>query len=163
MDRAMPTSSRIVTNAVTYKNMSIHYDKLNRMKPVLRQETPVAFHPKKKEYTKRFAEKERLREIERENNFLMQKLTTLMTPSERNHSSEYYTESSNRLNRKKDLVRITRENQGIMKRIVSQKSHYDRDGWKKDQVKNEEYLKNLSDYGFVNDHFYEVSYCFLLY
>jgi len=93
-------------------------------------------------------------EVERENRILLEKMTKIMrkkdkgtievkAPSKYNNPK---TTSLNEVTRKRELVKITLENQGILRRIQDQHSIYNVTKWEKDFQNNEKYLKNLSVY-----------------
>lgn len=57
-----------------------------------------------------------------------------------------FIHSLNRESRKKELMRITRENQSILKRIQRKQPFYNRLDWERDRVQNEKYLQNICEY-----------------
>jgi len=54
--------------------------------------------------------------------------------------------SLNRDMRKKELVKITIENQAILRRLQDKKSNYNHTNWQDERKKNERYLRNISEY-----------------
>jgi len=54
--------------------------------------------------------------------------------------------SLNKDYRKRELVKITIENQAMLKRLKDKKSTYDRSTWMEARRQNEKYLKNISEY-----------------
>lgn len=57
----------------------------------------------------------------------------------------------NREQRKKDLLKITIENQAILKRLQDKESHYSVMRWEEDFKSKEKIMKNLCEYPFILD------------
>ena len=57
--------------------------------------------------------------------------------------------SLNRDARKRELMKITRENQQILKRLQDKKAYYDVQSWQKDEVKRKKVLANICEYPLV--------------
>jgi len=95
---------------------------------------------------------ERYSEIDRENRILLKKMTEIMrqqaseTPRETRHPGP---QSLNRDARKKELLRITKENQTILKRIQQAQPVYNHIEWEGNHRKNACYLKNCAEYPLV--------------
>ena len=52
----------------------------------------------------------------------------------------------NRDKRVRDLIRVSDENQQILKRITTRKPQYDHAEWEKDWETNQQYMDNISSY-----------------
>jgi E3 ubiquitin-protein ligase TRIP12 len=102
---------------------------------------------------------ERYSEIDRENRILLEKMSGIMKEksqtvpsgmSARARSQESRGPVSlNRDFRKKELIRITKENQQILKRIQQAQPIYNHVQWEGEHKRNVGYLKNCSDYPLV--------------
>jgi len=95
---------------------------------------------------------ERYSEIDRENRILLKKMSEIMrqqateTPREKRQPGP---QSLNRDARKKELLRITKENQSILKRIQQAQPVYNHIEWEGSNRKNNNYLKNCAEYPLV--------------
>lgn len=89
---------------------------------------------------------ERYAEIERDNRLLLEKMSYIMSHSTLDHDSqEQYGHSLNREQRKRELQRITRENQNILSRIQAAEPTYNATSWVEHEKQHQEYLKNICE------------------
>jgi E3 ubiquitin-protein ligase TRIP12 len=93
---------------------------------------------------------DRYMEIDRENRILLQKMSDVM----RKPAFEYRTKvkgpaSMTKDARKHDLIRITQENQALLKRIQATAPVYNRLQWEESHRRNELYLRNACEYPVV--------------
>lgn len=92
-------------------------------------------------------EEERLATIERDNRILLEKMSYIMRTQGRiDNRNNYEYKSLNREKRQRELLRVTRENQTVLQRILNRKPEYDRTIWKKDWEKNLKFMDNISQY-----------------
>ena len=63
-----------------------------------------------------------------------------------NNESVKYGHSLNKLSRKNELSKITMANQALLKRIQSRQPTYDHLRWEEERRRNEEYLRNISEF-----------------
>jgi E3 ubiquitin-protein ligase TRIP12 len=95
---------------------------------------------------------ERLTAIERDNRILLERMSDIVykphysylsgpSPSARQERS-----SLNKTQRKKDLIRITMENQMIWKRIQEQRTAYSFDKFRSERKNQEKFLKLISEF-----------------
>jgi E3 ubiquitin-protein ligase TRIP12 len=154
MYRSIPIQNKIVAAKIHEKDRQLHLNKLNSMKSTINTKAPGTFkhvggNNKKKVQLK----EDKLSEIERENRILLQKLTSIMKSPQA--FGEYaaplppQTASSKSLNRdyrKRELVKITIENQLLSKRLSEKKSNYDVTRWLERHRVHEQYLKNICEY-----------------
>lgn len=95
---------------------------------------------------------ERYSEIDRENRILLKKMTEIMrqqAPETAREKRQPGPQSLNRDARKKELLRITKENQSILKRIQQAQPVYNHIEWEGNNRKNLVYLKNSAEYPLV--------------
>lgn len=91
---------------------------------------------------------DRFSKIERDNRLLLNKMSLIMqknTLDNRNQSWRY-ARSLNKSYRKKELERITVENQQILRRIQEREPNYNHTKWIEDRKLSEGYLKNICEY-----------------
>merc|ERR1719355_137470 len=93
---------------------------------------------------------ERYYTIDRENKILLQKMSEIMRPqterSDRAKSAPSGPPSLNRDSRKTELMRITQENQAILKRIQQAQPVYNHVEWEDSYRRSEVYLRNKCEY-----------------
>ncbi len=63
-----------------------------------------------------------------------------------NNESAKYAHSLNKLARKNELSKITMQNAALLKRIQTRQPTYNHLQWEEERRKNEEYLRNISEY-----------------
>ena len=94
----------------------------------------------------------RFTEIERDNRILLEKMTSIMKngrgnrPNTQQAKTQSPRKSLNNDKRKFSLMRITLENQLILKRLQQAESYYDTSEWETDFKKREKILKVMCEY-----------------
>lgn len=92
-------------------------------------------------------EEERLATIERDNRILLEKMSQIMRTKGRvDHRNNYIHRSLNREKRQRELLRVTRENQEILKRILAREPELNHLQWQKEWEENEAFMDNISRY-----------------
>jgi len=90
-------------------------------------------------------EEERLATIERDNRILLEKMSYIMRTRGRvDNRNNYEYKSLNREKRQRELLRVTRENQEILKRINMRKPEYSVQRWADDWDENQKFMDNIS-------------------
>ncbi|KRX07287.1 hypothetical protein PPERSA_06902 [Pseudocohnilembus persalinus] len=93
---------------------------------------------------------DRQTEIERENQMLLNKITKIMATekgqTQKKNPVRFQRVGINETKRKNDLIKITIENQNILKRIKDKKSVYDARTLAKEYQKHKQIKKNLCEY-----------------
>lgn len=148
MYRSIPTANKIIERKTLERNRVLHEKKLQEMKCSIDRDVPSTFGNLKYNPKKIQMQEEKISEIEKDNRLLLEKLTHIMKDPRQNTSNNFRVKSLNRDYRKRELVKITIENQAILKRIQDKKSSYNRQDWNESRKKAEGYLKNISQYPF---------------
>lgn len=91
---------------------------------------------------------ERYAKIEHENRLLLAKMSEIMRKGSLDmvSKSHKYGRSMNRSARKKELQRITQENQKILRRLRTVQPVYSHWKWEEDRIKSEKYLETISEF-----------------
>lgn len=138
------------TFAEELKEKKSHAYRLSIMKPYTDSKPPKGFGKKRNDAVAKMQKEARFREIEKQNRFLLDKMSKLMTksspsfPSAKVNTTAKPCSSLNKTKEKFEKQRITAANDRLLKRIEGGKSVYSRKKWAQDRKTNEYYLKNLS-------------------
>ncbi|EDV21223.1 uncharacterized protein TRIADDRAFT_60218 [Trichoplax adhaerens] len=90
-------------------------------------------------------EEERLAEIEKDNRLLLEKMSGIMRTRGRiDNVNSYDHKSLNKIKRQRDMLRVTSENQQILKRISAKEPHYKHQAWDDDWRKNQQFMENIT-------------------
>ncbi|XP_021095928.1 uncharacterized protein C17orf105 homolog isoform X2 [Heterocephalus glaber] len=90
-------------------------------------------------------EQERIDKIEYENRQLCEKIASMYCgPAKVDCWNSYFSRSLNREMRNRELMRITAENQAILRRLGNCKSHYDRRVSEMDWQNSRRYIRNTT-------------------
>jgi hypothetical protein len=99
--------------------------------------------------------------IERENRLLLEKMSAIM---QGNHgidnkcTSQQYSKSMNKPFRKKQLQKITQENQAILRRIQTREPTYNHMQWEEERRVNEQLMRNICEHPVPSDQFLNPGY-----
>lgn len=149
MFRAIPVSNKIIERKSVERSRQKHEQKLNELKPAVPDQRPASYDHHKHNKKKEQQLEERYTEIERCNRLLLERLTGIMKKSNSTQPTppkHFRVRSLNRDSRKRDLVKITIENQSMLRRIQDRKSQYSVNGWLEGHRKEQKYLQNISEY-----------------
>ena len=149
MYRAIPVSNKIVEKKSQERTREKQLKKLQEIKPVVPDERPSSFKPFRRNLKRQTREEERYSEIERCNRLLLERLTGLMKHKNKdfiNEQHQFRVRSLNRDSRKRELVKITIENQNLLKRIQNQKSEYSVQSWLESHRQEQKILQNISEF-----------------
>lgn len=138
MHRAQPVASQICTEKVNARSYNLHRQKLATVKPSIDNRPPKMYPHLYQKLKKAQVEEERCSEIERDNRTLVKRMTEIMQrggldnakPSER-------VSSLNKVRRRQELERITKENHSLLKRIQERQPTYNHLEWEQDRERNE--------------------------
>mmetsp|Transcript_27786 Transcript_27786/g.55539 ORF Transcript_27786/g.55539 Transcript_27786/m.55539 type:complete len:184 (-) Transcript_27786:66-617(-) len=146
--RAMPTLNRITDGRSRQRNQELHRRKLQSMRPSIDNRAPPRHSHLRRNLKKEKMMEERFATIERENRILLEKMSYIMQHNtlDNVNSTAQYSRSLNKDARKRELQRITQENQAILRRIQQSEPNYDHMTWLEEARRNEEYAKNISEF-----------------
>mmetsp|Transcript_3141 Transcript_3141/g.6978 ORF Transcript_3141/g.6978 Transcript_3141/m.6978 type:complete len:167 (+) Transcript_3141:253-753(+) len=123
--------------------------KLRDMKCSVDNKCPRAASHLKTKAKKNALMEERFGQIETENRLLLEKMSHIMRFKggiDCTNDSIKYSHSLGKERRKRELQRITKENQKILKRIENAKPTYNHARWEEEAKKNEDILQNICEF-----------------
>ncbi|CAF0818871.1 unnamed protein product [Didymodactylos carnosus] len=92
-------------------------------------------------------EEERLATVERDNRILLEKMSTIMRTTGRvENRNDYNPKSLNHEKRRRELLRVSKENSTMIKRITNRKADTSREAWERNWSQNMNYANNISKY-----------------
>jgi len=153
MHRAIPVANKACAERVRQRNHELHRQRMRQMRPQVDTSQPSTCqmdHLRNNLKREQLLE-ERYHEIDRENRILLQKMSDIMRtpPASSSTRAASGPPSLNRDSRKVELMRITSQNQGILKRIQRAQPVYNHVAWEDSYRRSQEYLKNSSEYPLV--------------
>jgi hypothetical protein len=152
----MLAGSKICAKRVQQREHERHKERIRNMKPQIDTRPPmvanldhIRINLKKEQMME-----DRYSEIDRDNRILLKKMTEIMqqqgaTLPKVEHKPPPGPVSLNRDARKKELLRITRDNQMILKRIQQAQPVYNHVEWEDDNRKNMTFLRNRCEFPLV--------------
>ncbi|TMW68359.1 hypothetical protein Poli38472_005827 [Pythium oligandrum] len=151
MDRgrkAIPTLNKHTDSKYYQKCQEIHRLKLNTIKSSIDNSEPHRPLHLRKNLKKEQMKEERYAEIERENRILLEKMSHIMQNEtlDNKNQSITYSHSLNKESRKRELQKITAENQAILRRIQMREPTYDHLQWAEEAKRNDQYAANIREY-----------------
>lgn len=152
MYRAIPVANKACAERVRQRNHELHRQRMKQMRPQVDTKEPTTTHLDhlRNNLKREQLLEERYHEIDRENKILLQKMSDIMKTStysaDRGRSGP---PSLNRDARKTELMRITQENQSILKRIQRAQPVYNHVLWEDSYRRSAAYLRNASEYPLV--------------
>ncbi|GBG27875.1 Hypothetical Protein FCC1311_040982 [Hondaea fermentalgiana] len=147
---ANPCSNKFLYAKQIEQRQKAHRERLKTMRPAI-DNTP----PKKPSHLTNNKKKEAQMEehflkIERENRLLLEKMSYIMSQKALDNKNEAAarqgTKSLNKSYRKKELQRITEENQKILRRIQERQPYYNHAQWEEERRLQERYVRNICEY-----------------
>ncbi|DAZ95650.1 TPA: hypothetical protein N0F65_002279 [Lagenidium giganteum] len=146
--RAIPTLNKHTDSRYYQKCQEIHKSKLHTIKSTIDNSEPHRPAHLRKNLKREQMKEERYAEIERENRILLEKMSHIMQNEtlDNKNQSITYSHSLNKGQRKRELQKITSENQAILRRIQMREPTYDHMQWLEDAKKNEKYALNIREY-----------------
>lgn len=142
--RACPIGNKQCHARLVKKRQDAHKKKLAEMKCSIDNSEPKRHLHLRKNLKKEQLQEERYAEIERDNRLLLEKMSFIMSHSNY-EENQNYAHSLNREQRKRELQRITKENQHILARIQAAEPTYNVGIWVEHEKQHQEYMKNICE------------------
>lgn len=157
MDRAIPVGNKICSRRIQQREQDLHRERIKNMKSQVDTRIPMVatLEHVKVNLKKEQMMEDRYTEIDRDNRILLKKMTHIMkqqnntlslTPRTPRVPASGGPVSLNKDARKKEMLRITKENQSILRRIQQAQPVYNHVEWEDEHRKNASYLKNRCEF-----------------
>lgn len=149
MHRAIPIGNKLCAKREQQRRHDFHRNQVKNMRPLVDTLEPKVcqFDHIRNNLKREQMLEERYSEIDRENRILLQKMSDIMRhPTFSVPKEPKGPVSLNRDFRKAELIRITQENQAILKRIQQAQPIYNHVEWEESHRKNASYLQNCCEY-----------------
>eukprot|EP01138_Halocafeteria_seosinensis_P008999 gb/GECG01009198.1/.p1 GENE.gb/GECG01009198.1/~~gb/GECG01009198.1/.p1 ORF type:complete len:269 (+),score=34.20 gb/GECG01009198.1/:1-807(+) len=146
--KAEPKASKITYQRDVERNYELHRRRLQKIKPSVDNKPPKQCKHLRRNLKKEQMLEERYAKIEHENRVLLQKMSEIMQSDGLDNINEeqQYGHSMNRTQRKRELQKITRENQQILRRIQQTMPMYNHWEWERDREYQERLVNNICEY-----------------
>ncbi|KAL9963528.1 hypothetical protein ACROYT_G027043 [Oculina patagonica] len=142
-----PANNKLLKKRWDMSRYDTHRRKVQSAKAVIDNKPPQTYMHLHLKLKKLQVEEERLATIERDNRILLEKMSFVMRTRGRvDNRNDYEHKSLNKTKRQRELLRVTHENQAILKRITSKEPHYNHLQWEDEWQINETYMDNISKY-----------------
>eukprot|EP00929_Paragymnodinium_shiwhaense_P113284 TRINITY_DN81550_c0_g1_i1.p1 TRINITY_DN81550_c0_g1~~TRINITY_DN81550_c0_g1_i1.p1 ORF type:complete len:288 (-),score=57.49 TRINITY_DN81550_c0_g1_i1:98-961(-) len=148
MYRSEIVGNKACMDRVRKREHDLHRKRINQMRPQIDTTQPQVCHLDhlRNNLKREQLLEERYYEIDRENRILLQKMSDIMRNQNIPDRGKSGPPSLNRDGRKTELMRITQENQAILKRIQQAQPVYNHVQWEDSFKKTATYLKNSTEY-----------------
>ena len=124
-----------------------HKNRVTQAQSVIDNRAPKKYAHLDLKLNKLQIEEERLATVERDNRILLEKMASIMRTKGRvDNRNDYQQKSLNKAKRQRELIRVTHENEAILKRIAMKESNIKHLNWKEDWKNNQQYLDNIAKY-----------------
>jgi E3 ubiquitin-protein ligase TRIP12 len=152
MYRSIPVVNKACVERVRKREHDMHRQRIKSMRPQVDTTVPTVCHLDhlRNNLKREQLLEERYYEIDRENRILLQKMSDIMrNASYSADRAKSGPPSLNRDSRKMELMRITQENQAILKRIQQAQPVYNHVAWEDSYRRSGSYLRNSAEYPIV--------------
>lgn len=142
-----PVASKLLAKRWDEKHFSDHRRAVTHVKPEIDSTPPVTFMHLHLKLKKLQLEEERLATIERDNRILLEKMShTMRNKGQLDNINTAVPKSLSKGRRERELLRITRENMNMLKRIAYKKPAISRETHEKEWRENLVFLDNISSF-----------------
>lgn len=149
MHREIPVSNRVLSRKWEEREQAFHYERLKSIRATLDTAKPFPGPGTRAKSKKEQMEEDRVLEIEQENRKLLERMSAIITAKSSVQTAAGRGKSLNREFRKKELTRVTLENQALLKRLQNRQSSYSTEQWRQDRKETERLLRNICQYPYV--------------
>ncbi|CAF1169079.1 unnamed protein product [Rotaria sp. Silwood1] len=142
-----PATNKFLKKRWDDKYYSDHRILVRDAQPCVDARPPQTFLHLHMKYKKFQLEEEHRAIIERDNRILLEKVSHIMkTKGSVDSHHQYELKSLNQGKRRQELLKVSKENANIMKRLMQQKLDINRENWKDNWAKNSVYFDNIAKY-----------------
>lgn len=143
----LPTHNKLLQAKWDKTYYDEHRRRVRDAAPMVNTRAPQTYMHLHLKLKKLQLEEERLATIERDNRILLEKMSYIMRTRGRiDNRNNYEYKSLNREKRQRELLRVTRENQAMLQRIVARQPEYDHFKWQEEWEENLQFMDNISQY-----------------
>ncbi|KAL4220238.1 hypothetical protein ACF0H5_020646 [Mactra antiquata] len=143
----LPSSNKLLQMKWDQTYYKEHRRLVKEAQPMVDTKAPATYMHLHLKLKKLQLEEERLATIERDNRILLEKMSYIMRTRGRvDNRNNYEYKSLNREKRQRELLRVTKENQAILKRIMLRKPEYSAQRWQQEWEENQAFLDNISHF-----------------
>jgi len=146
MHRAPLVANRICDEKWQDRNFKIHRHKLMNIRPSVDNKQPPMYTHLYQKLKKAQMEEERCTQIERDNRTLVRRMTDIMQRSAIDTRNDARFISLNKSSRRRNLMKVTNENQSLLKRIQQRQPTYNHLKWEQDRERNEQMCERICRY-----------------
>ncbi|XP_028412732.1 uncharacterized protein CFAP97D2-like [Dendronephthya gigantea] len=142
-----PANNMLLKKRWDISRYNAHRHKVKHSSPVIDNKSPETYIHLHLNLKKMQKQEERSALIDKENRLLLEKMTSIMrTRGSVDNHNNYQARSLNKTKRQRELLRLTHENQAILKRITSKEPIYNHLQWEEEWQMNMLYMNNISKY-----------------
>ncbi|KAL3846822.1 hypothetical protein ACJMK2_017776 [Sinanodonta woodiana] len=143
----LPTHNKLLQMKWDQKYYKEHQEKLMQAKPMVDTKAPATYMHLHLKLKKLQLEEERLATVERDNRILLEKMSYVMRTRGRvDNRNEYEYKSLNREKRQRELLRVTKENQAILRRVMMRQPEYSHKKWQQEWEENQTFMESISHF-----------------
>lgn len=147
MHRAQPVASQVCADKWNARAYNLHRQKLATVKPSVDNNPPQMYPHLYQKLKKAQLQEERCSEIERDNRTLVKRMASILQRGGLdNGQPPTMTKSLNKVRRRQELERITKENLSLLKRIREKQPTYNHLQWEQDRERNEQLCDRICRY-----------------
>lgn len=143
----LPSSNKLLQMRWDQTYYKEHRRLVKEAAPMVDTKAPATYMHLHLKLKKLQLEEERLATIERDNRILLEKMSYIMRTRGRvDNRNNYEYKSLNREKRQRELLRVTKENQAILKRIMLRKPEYSAIKWQNEWEENQAFMDSISHF-----------------